>query len=65
MTRLGWHVHLLGPFSIGGTAWRSKPRRRGPVYHGTLPGGWKCPHDHRRPDTAQACADREASRRKP
>jgi len=62
--RLGWHVHLLGPFTLGGTIWRSRSRsrRRGPVYHGTLP-GWQCPHDHRREDTAQACAQREARRR--
>lgn len=59
--RLGWHIHLLGPFSLGGTIWQSR-RRRAPAYYGTLP-GWQCPHDHRRPDTAKACADREARRR--
>jgi hypothetical protein len=58
--RLGWHIHLFGPFSVGGTLWRSKRRRRG--YHGTLP-GWKCPHGHSRPDLAEACAQREARRR--
>lgn len=62
IVRLGWHVHLLGPFSVGGTIWRSKARRRGPAYHGTLP-GWKCAHNHSRPDLAQACAQREARRR--
>ncbi len=36
--------------------------RRGPAYHGTLP-GWKCPHNHSRPDLATACARREARRR--
>jgi hypothetical protein len=61
--RLGWSIPLPGPFRLGGTIWRSRPRRRRTsVYHGTLP-GWKCPHDHRRPDTAQACARREATRR--
>jgi hypothetical protein len=58
--RLGWHVHLLGPFSVGGTIWRSRRRRRG--YHGTLP-GWKCPHNHSRMDLAMACAQREERRR--
>ena len=59
--RIGWHVHLLGPFGIGGTVWRSKPGRKGPVYHGKLPGGRPCPHDHRRLDTAEACAGGEAA----
>ena len=54
--RLGWHVHLLGPFGVGGTIWRSRGRRhRAQTYHGTLP-GWQCEHNHRRPDTAEACA---------
>jgi hypothetical protein len=61
--RLSWRDHLLGPLYAGGTIWRSKPRRRGPVYHGTLPDGWKCPHDHRSEDAAIACAHREARRR--
>ncbi len=62
--RLGWHVHLLGPFYLSDTLWRSHGRRnRAPVYHGTLPGGWRCPHDHRREDTAVACAQREQRRR--
>ena len=60
--RLGWHVHLFGPFGVGGTIWRSRPRRRR-VYHGTLPDGWTCRHDHRREDTAIACAEHEARRR--
>lgn len=61
--RLGWHVHLFGPFSVGGTIWRSKRRRsRRRVYHGTLP-GWTCPHNHTRPDTARDCANAEARRR--
>jgi hypothetical protein len=59
--RIGWHIPLPGPFSVGGTLWRSKPRRRR-GYHGTLP-GWKCPHNHSRPDLAEACAQREARRR--
>lgn len=59
--RIGWHIPLPGPFSIGGTVWRSKRRRRG--YHGTLP-SWKCPHNHSRPDLAEACAQREARRRR-
>jgi hypothetical protein len=62
--RLYWHKHLLGPFGIGGTIWRSKRRRpRRKVYHATLPGGWTCPHNHRREDTAVECARREARRR--
>ena len=61
--RFGWHVHLLGPFSVVGTTWQSKRRRpRWPVYHGTLP-GWKCPHNHSRMDLAVACAESEARRR--
>jgi hypothetical protein len=63
--RLGWSVPLPGPFYLSGTVWRSKPRPRRPstpVWHGTL-SGWSCPHDHRRPDTAKACAEREAVRR--
>jgi hypothetical protein len=62
--RIGWHVPLPGPFYAGGTVWRSKPRQHG--YHGTLANPyWKCPHNHSRPDLAQACADREARRRAP
>lgn len=53
--RLGWSVPLPGPFRIGGTLWRSRGRSRRRVYHGTLP-GWKCPHNHTRPDTATQCA---------
>ena len=30
---------------------------------GTLPDGWRCPHDYRREDTAIECARREARRR--
>lgn len=61
--RLGWSIPLPGPFRLSGTIWRSRyRRRRAPVYHGTLP-GWQCPHNHRREDTAQACAQREAARR--
>jgi hypothetical protein len=26
--RIGWHVPLPGPFSVGGTIWRSKRRRQ-------------------------------------
>lgn len=62
--RLYWHKHLFGPFGIGGTIWRSKRRRRRqPVWHAQLPDGWRCPHDHRREDTADACRDRELRRR--
>jgi hypothetical protein len=53
--RLGWHVHLLGPFGVGGTIWQSRRRRRGRVFHGTLPNGRPCPHNHRRQDTADDC----------
>lgn len=59
--RLGWSIPLPGPFRLSGTIWRSR-RRRGRVYHGTLP-GWQCPHGHRREDTAVACAQREQRRR--
>lgn len=61
--RLGWSIPLPGPFRLSGTVWRSKPRRRGPVYHGKI-GRWTCPHNHQREDTAVACARREALRRK-
>jgi hypothetical protein len=61
--RIGWHVHLLGPLDLGGTVWRSKPRRkRRQVYHGTLT-GWRCQHNHSRMDLAVECARREARRR--
>lgn len=62
--RIGWRIPLPGPFYLAGTVWRSRGRhaRRRPAYHGTLP-GWQCPHDHRRPDTATACAQREERRR--
>lgn len=61
--RLGWHIPLGGPFSLSGTIWRSKRRRkRAPAFHGTLP-GWKCPHNHSRQDLAIACAQREVRRR--
>ena len=60
--RLGWRLRLLriGPFSesLSGTHWRSKRRRR-PFWHGTLPDGWVCQHEHRREDTAVECANRE------
>jgi hypothetical protein len=62
--RLGWRIGLPGPFYIGGTLLRSRRRRsRRQVWHGTLL-GWQCPHNHRRPDTARACANREASKRR-
>jgi hypothetical protein len=60
--RLGWRIPLGGPFSLSGTIWRSKRRRRQKGYHGTLP-GWQCPHNHGREDLAVACAQREARRR--
>lgn len=44
--RLGWHVHLLGPFYLGGTIWQSKRRRRYPIQD--------CGHAHR---TKQAYVD--------
>jgi hypothetical protein len=61
--RLGWHKHLLGPFGIGGTIARVTFGPRRTVYHGKLPDGWRCPHDHERQDTADACRDRELRRR--
>ncbi len=62
--RIGWSIPLGGPFRLTGTVWRSKSRRRG--YHGTLQNPrWTCPHNHSRPDLAQACAEREARRRAP
>lgn len=62
--RLGWRKHLLGPFYLGGTIFQTRRRRRprAQTYHGTLP-GWQCVHEHRRPDTATACAQREERRR--
>jgi hypothetical protein len=66
--RLGWSIPLPGPFRLSGTIWRSKRRRhrkRRTVWHGTLPGvHWQCPHNHARPDLADACAQREAQRRR-
>lgn len=61
--RLGWSIPLPGPFRLSGTIWRSRRRQR-LVYHGTLPDGWECPHEHRREDTAIECARREARRRR-
>lgn len=67
LVRLGWRLRLLriGPFteSLSGTHWRSKRRQR-PFWHGTLPDGWVCQHEHRREDTAVACANRELRRRR-
>ena len=60
--RVGWRIPLPGPFYLGGTVARLSWGKRRPVYHGTLP-GWQCPHDHRRPDTALECAQREERRR--
>lgn len=61
--RLGWSIPLPGPFFLSGTVWRCRPRRRPRRgFHGTLP-GWECAHDHRRPDTALECAQREERRR--
>jgi len=63
--RFGVSVHPLhGPFYLSQTLWRSRRRRRphAQTYHGTLP-GWRCPHDHRREDTALECARRERNRR--
>lgn len=62
--RFGWSLHA-GPFWLSDTLWRSKRRSgpRHPVWHGQLADGWRCPHDHRRKDTAEACAAREARRR--
>ena len=67
--RIGWRIPLPGPFSVSGTVWRSKPRRRSKPghpaqqrqrgYNGTLQ-GWTCPHNHSRPDLAVACAQRYA-----
>ena len=59
--RLGWRIPLPGPFFLSGTILRHR-LRRSRVYHGTLP-GWQCPHNHRREDTAMACAGRERRRR--
>jgi hypothetical protein len=54
--RLGWRIGLPGPFSIGGTLWRSKRRRpRKRYFYGYLADGSHCPHHHTRVDTAQAC----------
>jgi hypothetical protein len=62
--RFGWSIPLPGPFYLAGTIWRSKRRRaRRQVWHGTLPDGFRCPHNHTRPDTATACANAEARRR--
>lgn len=63
--RLGWSIPLPDPFFLSGTVLRSRRgRHHVRCYHGTLPNGWRCPHSHRRPDTARACANREARRRK-
>jgi hypothetical protein len=59
--RIGWSLPLPGPFRLYGTLWRSRRRTR--TYHGTLPDGWRCPHNHQREDTAIDCANREARRR--
>lgn len=56
--RLGWRIPLPGPFFLSGTIWRS----RRPYWYGYMPDGSRCPHHHRRKDTAQACTAREARR---
>ena len=48
-----------GPVSYYQPLRRRKGGRRGRAYHGTLP-GWTCPHNHSRPDLAEACAQRHA-----
>lgn len=60
MVRIYWSLPLPGPFRIGGTVWRSRRRRQ--VYSGTLP-GWECHHEHRTPEAALECAQRESRRR--
>jgi hypothetical protein len=60
----------IGPLRASVPLTGSRRRRsRAKTYHGTpqLAGGgkWKCHHEHRTPEAAQACADREAKRRQP
>ena len=52
----GWHIPLPGPFSVGGTIWRSRRRRRRrKVWHGEIKAiRWQCPHNHQRQDTAES-----------
>jgi hypothetical protein len=50
-----------GPFSYYRPAGQRKPRPR--TWHGTLPGGWRCPHAHRSQDKAVECARKELRRR--
>lgn len=49
--RLGWRIGLPGPFSIGGTLWRSKPKRRYKVL--------SCGHAHRTEQAYLNCKDRK------
>lgn len=48
--RLGWRVHLIGPFSLSGTVWRSKRRRKYPVL--------ACGHAHRSREAYEKCVTR-------
>jgi hypothetical protein len=71
--RLGWSVGF-GPFRLGGTIFRTRrrrKRRRAParrVWHGQVTNQgrvvWTCPHNHSRPDLADACSERELKRRR-
>lgn len=54
--RIGWRVPLPGPFYLAGTVWRSHKRRAASQYwYGYRPDGSRCPHRHRRPETALEC----------
>jgi len=55
--RLGWRIPLPGPFYLGGTIWQSH-RRPAEYWTANGPDGWKCPHHHRREDTAVECSRR-------
>jgi hypothetical protein len=56
----------VGPFSAYAPLSGKRRRRtqpKAPVFHGTLPDGWKCQHRHRTEAAAIGCARQELRRR--
>lgn len=50
--RLGWHVHLFGPFSLSGTLWKSQPKHKGYVRKWEI---LDCGHAHRSAEAYKNC----------
>jgi len=54
--RLGWRVRLFGPFTLGGTIWRTKTRRK-PAQTRKWP-ILDCGHAHRSREAYDTCVRR-------